>query len=840
MKRLLPLLVAALVLLPGQGCRNVALEEGVSLSLARERLSTIGDPSYDLFFSIPSEKDSLLHGRETLSFTMKERGDLVLDFRVPGNVLSVKVGTAQVPFKGENEHIIIGRKFLRKGENTVTLEFIPENQSLNRRDDYLYTLLVPDRARTLFPCFDQPDMKARFTLSLELPEAWKGVCAGELLSDTPAGEGRHLLSFHTSDPISTYLFAFAAGEWSSTTSSDGKRSVTAYYRESDPEKLRQLPKIFSEVFFSLDWMEEYTGIPLPFRKYDFVVVPGFQFGGMEHPGAIFFNDRRVFLAQNPTVAQQLSRLDLIAHETAHMWFGDLVTMSWFNDVWTKEVFANYFSSQVTTPLRPDLDATLRDFSSFTLTSYEEDRTRGSVSVRQSLPNLRYAGLIYGNSVYDKAPVVMRMLSDIMTPEPFQEGLREYLRTYSFSNATWDGLISILDKYTPTDLSSWSSSWVDAPGLPTVTASLEGNVVTIRQDDPLGRGLLWPQKVDYTIIGRDSSRRSATLWLQGESVSDTLGVVPSDPVLLLNLSALSYGYFPLGKKERDFVREGGWRSLTLPKERLSLLSSLYEDVLRGRMDEREAGEIIYRSTMEEEDPVAAAALLGFLGRIGRSPSLTGSILVENWFRGIASGARCRDIRVTALRSLFGAFRSEEATRELHEIWRRRTLPSHYSGITLSETDYMTLAYELSLRMKDSYEDIRSTQRERILNKDRVSEFDFIIRSVDPDRQKRDSLFRSFLAPEGRRTEPWVASCLRYLNHPIYGNEAVYYIRPALDELENVHRTGDIFFPKNWCSALLSGHRTRDAAREVEGFLSSHEDYPALLRNKVLQTSDHLLH
>jgi aminopeptidase N len=120
--------------------------------------------------------------------------------------------------------------------------------------------------------------------------------------------------------------------------------VTALYRETDPKKIAQMEDIFSEVGEAISFMEDYTGVPYPFGKYGFAILPGFQFGGMEHPGAIFFTDRRMFLPEHPTTSERISRVELISHETAHMWFGDMVTMKWFDDVWTKEVFANHFAA----------------------------------------------------------------------------------------------------------------------------------------------------------------------------------------------------------------------------------------------------------------------------------------------------------------------------------------------------------------------------------------------------------------------------------------------------------------------------------------------------------------
>ena len=150
----------------------------------------------------------------------------------------------------------------------------------------------------------------------------------------------------------------------------------------------------------------------------------------------------------------------------------------------------------------------------------------------------------------------------------------------------------------------------------------------------------------------------------------------------------------------------------------------------------------------------------------------------------------------------------------------------------------LYYELAVRMPEKYEEIRATQATRIQDPDRKREFNFIVRAVAPETETRDSLFRSLLIAGNRRIEPWVTQIVGYLNHPLRQQQAVKYIRPALQELQEVQRTGDIFFPKNWISATLRGHNSPEAAQVVRQFLEQHPDYPVLLKNKILQSADHL--
>lgn len=413
------------------GCRPEGKEPetGVSIGLARQRKQDISNLQYRLKFRIPENKQEEVIGKVQITLKQEKVQPVVLDFREdPHKVKQLKVNGRPDSIRISNEHIVVGTDYLKKGANEIEIDFIAGNQSLNRNDEFLYTLLVPERARTLFPCFDQPDMKAVFTLQLDIPEQWVAVANAAVESET-LHEGRKLIAFQPTQPLSTYLFSFVAGKWQQLAESRDGKTIVMYYRETDPQKVAQHTIIFDQVFASLKWLEDYTGIPYPFDKYDLVIVPGFQFGGMEHPGAVLYNDKRMFLGPHPTIEEELGRMELIAHETTHMWFGDAVTMAWFDDVWTKEVFANYFASQMTRPEFPGVNHLLNDLRNFYIPAYAEDRTAGSTSIKQPLENLKDAGLIYGQIVYDKAPIVMNMLLKLLGEEAFQKGIREYLQTY---------------------------------------------------------------------------------------------------------------------------------------------------------------------------------------------------------------------------------------------------------------------------------------------------------------------------------------------------------------------------------------------------------------------------
>src|ERR1051325_9285552 len=215
------------------------------------------------------------------------------------------------------------------------------------------------------------------------------------------------------------------------------------HRETDAAKVaRNRDAMFDLHASALAWLQSYTGIPYPFGKIDFVLLPAFPFSGMEHPGVIFYT-ASLLLDEAATQNQLLDRATTIAHETAHMWFGDLVTMRWFNDVWMKEVFANFMAAKIVNPSFPDVNHELRFLLSNYPDAYSVDRTAGSNPIRQPLSNLNDAGQLYGPIIYEKAPIVMRQLEMIVGEQRFRDGLRDYLKRYAFGNATSLDLITML-------------------------------------------------------------------------------------------------------------------------------------------------------------------------------------------------------------------------------------------------------------------------------------------------------------------------------------------------------------------------------------------------------------
>src|SRR6266550_811032 len=413
------------------------VDRGVSEALARERAAAFSAVRYDLAFTVPVNRQQPVEGVLRLTLTLTAPRRIVVDFSAPKErVRSVRVGENAVTPEYVEDHLIIPADATRGGENRIVIEFAAGDDALNRNDDFLYTLFVPARAHLTFPCFDQPDIKARYTLALDVPAGWETVANGPEAGRESAAD-RVRVRFAETKPLPTYLFGFVAGKFSIERATRNGREMRMFHRETDTAKVaRNRDALFDLHASALAWLEDYTAIPYPFDKFDFILIPSFQFGGMEHAGAILYNAAGQMLDESATQNQLLNRASTISHETSHMWFGDLVTMRWFNDVWMKEVFANFMAAKIVNPSFPAVNHELRFLLSNYPSAYGVDRTSGTHPIRQQLENLNAAGQMYGAIIYDKAPIVMRQLETLAGADTFRDGLRDYLKRFAFANATW--------------------------------------------------------------------------------------------------------------------------------------------------------------------------------------------------------------------------------------------------------------------------------------------------------------------------------------------------------------------------------------------------------------------
>jgi len=811
----------------------VPIVDGVSWELASYRKAHISEINYELEFRIPENPKQEIQALELLTFQLDAvEQSLQLDFRESEDKLKgIVVNGKTHEIKLINEHIEIDQAFLKEGENTIEINFFAGETSLNRKEEFLYTLFVPDRARTAFPCFDQPNLKATYDLTLNVPNSWTAI-ANAPIKRMAASEGRKNIQYHTSDLISTYLFSFVAGKFETISRTIEGREMTMIHRETDDEKVkRNIDFIFYLHNASIKWLENYTGIKYPFKKFDFALIPSFQYGGMEHVGAIQYRANSLFLDENPSQSRLLSRASLIAHETAHMWFGDLVTMDWFNDVWTKEVFANFMAAKMVNPSFPTIDHDLNFLVRHYPSAYGIDRSTGANPIRQDLANLNEAGQMYGGIIYNKAPIMMRQLEMLVGEELFREGMQEYLKTYAFKNATWPNLVNILNRKTKADLVEWSDVWVNTPGRPTFSVENEQLI----QTDPSGKNRVWYQSFnvndasDSTRVIAKASTDMATVALKGREAA----YLASNA--LFNADGNGYGLFPASK---DIITVH-WSNMS-DLQKGSALINLYEQFLEGNSIEAvEYIELFKWLVVKEKNQLLLNRMLGQLANVywtyltveqrnQVAPDLERTLF--HCMNDIAESPGEKKIFFNAFRNLTV---SDVNTQRLYNIWKGNL---KVQGLNLSENDLTGLAGQLAIRLPEKSLEIIEEQYAAISNPDSKKRFHFIRPALSNSVEVRDAFFESLKQEENRQTESWVLGALGYLHHPLRKEESVKYIFPSLELLQEIQVTGDIFFPSRWLGSTLGNHNSPEAVKIVNDFLAANPDYNTQLKMKILQSVD----
>jgi aminopeptidase N len=832
--RLFGRLGLALVSLGLVSCQRnqLPIEPGVSVELAEYRAAVVSAINYRLHLDIPEDQAADIAGRIVIDFQLRDTSQpLQLDFREAADRLrSVAVNGRDVNFRFRDEHLVIPRKSLARGGNRIEIGFLAGSSSLNRNPDFLYSLFVPDRARTAFPLFDQPDLKATWELSLAMPADWAAMSSAPVARVEVEGD-RSTVYFRRSGRLSSYLFSFVAGKFKSIDREVDGRPMQLLHRETDQDRIsRNIDEIFRLHADALAWLEAYTGIEYPFEKFGFALLPSHPYGGMEHVGAIQYRAETLWLDEAPSDTDLLRRAALIAHETAHMWFGNLVTMRWFDDVWTKEVFANFMAARIVNPTFPSIDHDLNFLVSHHPGAYSVDRTPGANPIRQHLANLNQAGQLYGAIIYDKAPIMMRQLEALVGEDTFREGIREYLGRFSHSNATWPELIEILDEYSEQDVAVWSDTWVNSAGRPRFELGQGDSGMLLEQRDPNGMGRLWPQVFSILELPGGEVRRQESLAATASLPRD---LPTSTGQLVFNADGRGYGLFPA-----DIEALAGGADMD-DLSRASLLINLYEQMLEA--GQPRPGDLLLQLVPIIESSSNQLLLDLALGQLrhiywtllpaGLREELAPDLEQALWQAMLDSAAE------TSRKIYFTAFSEIALTtgsvQRIRDIWGGDLV---IENLPLAERDLIRLTRILAIKRPEEADTLVAVQMARTMNPDEQRRFAFMAPSLSADPAVRDAFFASLSDDENRQTESWVLDALGNLHHPLRVRSAEAYVLPSLELLEEIQATGDIFFPTGWLRQTLGNHTSDHVANLLRSFLEERPDYNPQLRMKILQQAD----
>jgi aminopeptidase N len=831
---------------------------GIPRDLARLRAQQLKDVRYQLSFTITPKAD-FITGHEELRFVQNADNHGVLpewlDFR-EGSIGSLTVNGQVASTEIQNGHIELPAKLLTLDENVVLIDFkapvAPAGKAITRFEDkddgseYIYTLFVPMDAEMAFPCFDQPDLKAKFKLSVTAPQDWTVISntdGHETMSENTGAAGQHRIEFTETKPISTYLFAFAAGPFQKVNDTPGLPGL--YVRKSKLQKAEAEAEAVQQITADgIKYLSDYFAQPFPFPKYDMVLIPGFAYGGMEHAGATFLREESILFRTAPTHSDRLNRDILLLHELTHQWFGDLVTMRWFDDLWLKEGFAQFMAYHALNSLKPNENVWKRFYQAIKPAAYAIDSTQGTTPIYQDIPNLKDAKSAYGAIVYSKAPGVIKQLAFVVGDDQFRDGLRLYLKEHAYANAEWSDLVRALERTSQKQLGSWADAWIKRRGMPQVdvewACETKGDStrtrITVSQRDVLDEGGLWPVATKILVNYGKTETQTRIEWktAKTEFVTGKGGDCPR--YVFANYQDEAYGRFLLDPVSRKAVMaELG--SMTDVFERTLLWGSLWDSVREAEMDPREYIDLALRNLPTEQDELLAQSIIGrTITALHRyvSPETRAQLVpkMETLAADQMLQSPSQDMRITWFRALRGVAETAKARGQLKDILTGKLI---VPGVELRPLDRWNIVEALVAQNDSDAPAVLAAEEKRDPSGD-GKKYAYMAAAARPDAESKKHYFDEYLH-DTSRPEDWIEISLGSFNWWSQSDITLPYLGPALDALPQVKRERKIFFMLAWLNAFIGGQQSAAAQKQVHDFLNT-ATMDKDLNLKILEVVDEL--
>ena len=399
-------------------------------------------------------------------------------------------GTASIDEAAERATLIFPTA-LEPGEWRLTMRF---SGTLNDRLHGFYRSTYKDAAglshtiaatqfeatdaRRAFPCWDEPACKAVFAVTLVVPERLAAISNTRVVEETPTGTGRRVVRFADSIKMSTYLVAFVVGELEATEPvMVGPTPLRVWFV---PGKLG-LTRVAREIgAFSLQFFEGYYGLPYPGDKVDLLAIPDFAAGAMENLGAITFRETALLVDEAAASHTEIERVaDVVAHEVAHMWFGDLVTMAWWNGIWLNEAFATFMEMLAVDAWKPAWQRWIT-FGVSRSAAMGIDGLHASRPIEFPVLAPRDCEAMFDLLTYEKGASVLRMLEQYLGPDVFRDGVRRYLAAHTYANAETGDLWTALGEASGQPIPDVMNGWIFRPGFPLVTVEPDGSGLKLTQ------------------------------------------------------------------------------------------------------------------------------------------------------------------------------------------------------------------------------------------------------------------------------------------------------------------------------------------------------------------------
>ena len=479
----------AAIVLPAIAAPNAAAAPGASGApraenayLTREeamkRSARVSNVAYTLAFELTGKET--FGGTSTIAFDLKDASTpLTIDLN-KGTISALSVNGKAVTPQYNNWFITVTAKDLVAGRNTVAVTYTrlhsTNGEGLHRMADpvdgrvYTYSHFEPAAANQMFALFDQPDLKATYAMSVTAPADWSVISTMRESKIEDKGAMR-LWTFPATKKLSSYNFSLHAGPYKVWEDNSGKYPMRLFARQS---LAAQIPpeEWFKYTKAGLAWFDNYFGVPYAFEKYDTIIVPDFLYGAMENAAAITFAERGFVYKSAMTSGEREKLAEVILHEMAHQWFGDLVTMDWWNGLWLNESFASFMATLALGEATEFKNAWQSFYIGDKQGAYMLDSGPSSHPIEVAVPSTANAFDNIDAITYSKGASTLKQLRHLLGAEVFRKGVHNYLVKYQFKNAKLDDFIGELGKAAGRDLSAWKQQWLYTEGVNTIAADFK--------------------------------------------------------------------------------------------------------------------------------------------------------------------------------------------------------------------------------------------------------------------------------------------------------------------------------------------------------------------------------
>jgi len=816
---------------------------------AELRSEHISNVKYNINLELDKNSDNYI-GKTIIHFTYNSNklNELIIDF-ITEKIESVYLNDKKLEnFKKDEFWLYINSSNLVNGVNL--LEIIYTNKYDNTgsgfhrfvdpedNEIYIHTDFEPYDAHRLFPCFDQPDLKATYQLDISGPKDWEYIHNSDPISESVNDKNKSI-QFKETAKFSTYIFALVVGPHQKWEDKYNDIPLRLYCRKSLAKDLDS-DNLFEITKESFTFLENYFDIPYPYGKYDQIFVPEFNFGAMENVGCVTFTEHYIFRARK-LYRDYLSRANTFFHEMVHMWFGNLVTMKWWNDLWLNESFADYLSYYAMShgKLFPDSQ---EHFFSRKDWAYMQDQLSTTHPIVGSADDTNDAFSNFDGISYAKGASVLKQMMFYIGDDNFKNGIRSYLKKFYEKNTVLDDFLSCMSDASGEDIISWSKQWLETTGVNTLKPNLKHNTCTVHQIPSAENNQLRDHAIlyeNYSLINnKPQIVDNGKIFIKGQTSKFNLN--NSGDFLLLN--ARDHDYVKVFFEERDIDFISNHVSLIHDRfTRRIIWGNLWQMVRDNALSPLCYLEMIEKHLKLESDITVCQ------GQLSSKAMATISIFLteknkKNWkeklfnlsLQTLQSGGEVEN-QLTWFDLLLFSASSDSSLKAIKELIDGNLI---IDNLTIDQDKRWRIINKLSAYNFSNPMQLIETEKMKDPGSMGFKKAFCATVSI-PDKDIKSTNWNIFLKNKENLSTDYIRAGMSGFLWTNQQNLLEPYIEPYFKHLQNIYKEKDLHYSSAYGSILFPHiFEPKSILEKTEYFLSNNPDLPKLCRKELVENCDHL--